>query len=100
MEFDFEAQERRLVFELTESTTHDSRAFAEFDLDGNQALDFDEFLAMQPPAIRRRFTTAEIREWFNEADLDGNGHQWREQLDRQADVYSALLYLWEQARAD
>ena len=28
---------------LTQATMSDSRAFSEFDLDGNQSLDFEEF---------------------------------------------------------
>lgn len=47
--------------------------FAEVDRDGNQQLDFDEFLAMQPPNIHEHFTVADIRWWFNSADKDGDG---------------------------
>jgi Ca2+-binding EF-hand superfamily protein len=51
----------------------DMTRFAEYDTDGNQQLDFDEFYKMQPAKIRSEFTTAEIRNWFDAADLDGNG---------------------------
>ena len=40
---------------------------------GNQQLDFEEFYAMQPRKIRDEYTTEQIREWFEAADLDGNG---------------------------
>ena len=41
--------------------------------DGNAALDFEEFYAMQPRAITERFSTEQIRSWFDQADTDGNG---------------------------
>lgn len=43
------------------------------DKDGNNALDWDEFLEMQPTRIRETHSEAEIREWFEMADVDGNG---------------------------
>ena len=34
---------------------------------------FSQFLAMQPASLRARYSTEQIRQWFREADLDGNG---------------------------
>ena len=36
-------------------------------------LDFEEFLAMQPNAIRASFSAAEIRQWFATADSNDDG---------------------------
>jgi hypothetical protein len=33
-----------------------------------------------------------------DAYFDGDGKRWREQLQRQAGVYEALLWLWEASR--
>ena len=52
-------------------TEVDPRAFL-FDLDGNQKLEFDEFLAIQPRAIRERFSAAQIESWFERADTSGD----------------------------
>ena len=54
----------------------DSSRFAEFDLDGNQKLDFEEFLAMQPKLVRESHSSAEIKKWFDGADANGEyGHR-------------------------
>lgn len=58
---------------LTMDTVGDASRFAEYDLDGNQLLDFEEFLAMQPVKVRQTYSADEIKEWFNAADTDGNG---------------------------
>ena len=58
---------------LATSTVSDSQAFAEVDLDGNQRLDFEEFLAMQPGCIRDQYSVEQIQTWFNSADLNGDG---------------------------
>ena len=58
---------------LAESTTQDARAFAEFDVDSNQQLDLDEFIAMQPKEIRDTFSLDEIESCFRLADTDGDG---------------------------
>lgn len=47
--------------------------FAEHDADGNESLDFEEFLAMQPESIRRLYSSDDIREWFDAADENGSG---------------------------
>lgn len=47
--------------------------FANFDRDGNMALDFEEFVAMQPRRVRETHTRDEMKEWFQVADEDGNG---------------------------
>lgn len=49
------------------------REFMKYDTDQSGALGFDEFLAMQPPDIRRAHSDEEIRTWFDAADTDGNG---------------------------
>ena len=47
--------------------------FATFDRDGNAALDFEEFVAMQPRRVRDTHSLKEMQEWFDAADEDGNG---------------------------
>lgn len=71
---DKERQEDAIVARrLTNDTKLDMTLFAEYDVDGNMMLDFEEFYAMQPKRVREGFTSAAIRDWFNAADLDGNG---------------------------
>ena len=53
--------------------SNDANRFGDVDLDGNQKLDFEEFLAMQPKVLRAQYSSDEIHEWFKVADLDGNG---------------------------
>ena len=48
-------------------------AFAEYDLDGNERLDFEEFFAMLPRYIREHHTVDAIRVWFEAADSDKDG---------------------------
>ena len=48
------------------------RRFAEYDTDGNMELDFDEFYAMLPVSLRDEWAAADVRTWFDAADLDGN----------------------------
>ena len=55
-----------------ESQMHaDMLRFAEFDADGNQELDFEEFYAMMPRRLQDTCSTHEIRTWFNAIDIDG-----------------------------
>lgn len=49
------------------------RYFTRFDHDQSQSLDFDEFLAMQPPEVRYSESVETIKGWFDAADLDGDG---------------------------
>ena len=58
---------------VRESFKMDVINFAEHDADGNMALDFNEFYAMQPKAILDKYSPDEIRSWFDSADRDGNG---------------------------
>ena len=55
------------------NTMTDAQNWAEYDLDGNQELEFDEFYAMQPSRIREKFGMDAIRKWFDVADSNGNG---------------------------
>ena len=57
---------------ITRGTKEDVMRFAEVD-DGDQELDFEEFLAMMPRLIRKTHSTEEIRVWFDSADVDGSG---------------------------
>lgn len=71
---DLSKQRRALV----ESTTQAGQRFAEYDDDGSMSLDFEEFLAMQPRRIRESRTGAEIKAWFDAADLN---HDMRLSVD-------------------
>ena len=51
----------------------DALRFAEADKDMNLELEWDEFYRMQPLKVRHEHKPAEIREWFEEADADGDG---------------------------
>ena len=51
----------------------DAMRFTEADVNGDQRLDFDEWLALMPPRLRREFGTEDLRSWFDAADLDKNG---------------------------
>jgi Ca2+-binding EF-hand superfamily protein len=50
-----------------------SRSFAEADADGNQHLDFEEFLAMQPRQVLEAHSNEELRQLFDAADVSGDG---------------------------
>jgi len=52
---------------------HHSALFAENDVDGDQHLDYEEFLAMLPESIRSSCTPHQIRSWFNTVDADQSG---------------------------
>ena len=47
--------------------------FAEYDQDGDQKLDFEEFYAMQPQRLKDRYTVDEVRVMFNKADANSDG---------------------------
>lgn len=51
----------------------DSIRFAEADVDGNNALTFEEFMNMQPRCVLGAHSEHEIRNWFNSADTNKNG---------------------------
>ena len=62
--------------DTTKATQHvklDAMRFAQADSDGSNALDWEEFLAMQPPGVRSKYGDGQIREWFVAADGDGDG---------------------------
>jgi thiamine kinase-like enzyme len=65
-------------------------------LDWEYACDNDPFFDLATIAAHHAMTDAQIITLLD-AYFDGDGTRWREQLDRQADVYQALLWLWEQA---
>ena len=47
--------------------------FRSGDGDGDEELDFDEFVAMLPEPSRKRHTRAQIRDWFDTMDVDKSG---------------------------
>ena len=51
----------------------DALRFGQADINEDMELEWDEFYHMQPPKVRRERSVAEIREWFEEADEDGDG---------------------------
>lgn len=68
---------------LHTDTAEAAMRFAEYDGDGNQKLDFDEFYAMQPQRLRDEHSVEEIRTWFDAADTNGDG-----------DLSIAEFFLW------
>jgi len=50
----------------------DMRQFMAADKDGNQFLDYDEFVAMQPDDVKAKLGD-DMKTWFEMADEDGNG---------------------------
>lgn len=65
--------EKRLATQINHDLALNAKRFSDFDQDGDQALDFEEFYSMQPLAVRDMHTHEEIRTWFNAADRDGTG---------------------------
>ncbi len=68
-------------------------------LDWEYACDNDPFFDLATVAAHHGMTPVQVGTLLD-AYFDGKGEQWREQLNRQADVYDALLWLWEAACRD
>ena len=66
-------------------------------LDWEYACDNDPFFDLAT-AVAHHGLTAAQSETMLDAYFDGNGSRWRQQLTRQAEVYEALLYLWQESR--
>jgi thiamine kinase-like enzyme len=66
-------------------------------LDWEYACDNDPFFDLATVVAHHDLTAAQ-RDTLLDAYFDGNGSSWREQLSRQAEVYEALLYLWQESR--
>lgn len=64
------ARQRRAV---VGSTTRAAQRFAEYDVNGDMLLDFEEFYAMQPRRLRDTHRAEDIQRWFDAADIDGSG---------------------------
>ena len=66
-------------------------------LDWEYACDNDPFFDLAT-IVAHNELTQEQSDYFLDAYFEGDGIRWREQLERQTDVYDALLWLWEQSR--
>ena len=66
-------------------------------LDWEYACDNDPFFDLATVVAHHGLTDGQ-RDTLLDAYFDGDGARWREQLARQAEVYEALLYLWQQSR--
>ena len=66
-------------------------------LDWEYACDNDPFFDLATIAAHHKMTP-EQSDYLLNAFFEGDGARWREPLRRQADVYDALLWLWEAAR--
>ena len=66
-------------------------------LDWEYACDNDPFFDLATIAAHHALSEGQ-RTTLLDAYFDGNGSRWREQLQRQSEVYEALLHLWEQSR--
>ena len=67
-------------------------------LDWEYACDNDPFFDLATIVAHNGLTEAQ-RHTLLDAYFDGAGERWHGQLARQADVYEALLYLWELSRS-
>ena len=67
-------------------------------LDWEYACDNDPFFDLATVAAHHGMST-DRRRMLLDAYFDGDGERWQAQLQRQAEVYEALLYLWQQSRA-
>ena len=65
--------EKRAVKGALNNIKDASRRFAEFDVNGDGLLDFEEFYAMLPHRLREAYTSNQIHGWFDDADTDGDG---------------------------
>jgi thiamine kinase-like enzyme len=66
-------------------------------LDWEYACDNDPFFDLATIAAHHKLAS-EQSDYLLDAYFDGDGKRWREQLARQASVYEALLWLWEESR--
>jgi len=66
-------------------------------LDWEYACDNDPFFDLATISAHHKLTQKQ-RSILLDAYFDGDGESWYPQLLRQADVYEALLYLWECSR--
>ena len=66
-------------------------------LDWEYACDNDPLFDLATVVAHHRLP-AERSDYLLNAYFDGNGEQWREPLERQIDIYEALLWLWETSR--
>ena len=64
-------QRQLAATQLARTAAQNARAFAEFDIDANMQLDLDEFINMQPKAIRETFSIDQIEACFRLA-----GERW------------------------
>jgi thiamine kinase-like enzyme len=67
-------------------------------LDWEYACDNDPFFDLATIAAHHKLTQEQC-DTLLQAYFDGDGARWREQLERQMEVYEALLYLWAEARS-
>ena len=66
-------------------------------LDWEYACDNDPLFDLATVVAHHRLST-ERAEFLLNAYFNGNGDQWREPLERQVELYEALLWLWETSR--
>jgi thiamine kinase-like enzyme len=67
-------------------------------LDWEYACDNDPLFDLATVAAHHDLS-AEQRTVLLDAYFDGDGSRWQEPLARQAELYEALLYLWQQSRS-
>lgn len=66
-------------------------------LDWEYACDNDPFFDLATVAAHHDMSPGQ-QATLLDAYFDGDGRRWRHQLERQAEVYTALLYLWQRSR--
>jgi thiamine kinase-like enzyme len=65
-------------------------------IDWEYACDNDPCFDLATIVVHHKLSS-ERRDYLLSAYFDGDGERWREQLSRQAELYEALLWLWQRA---
>ena len=64
---------KSVTAKFTAQAQKDAMKFAEADLNGDNALTFEEFVQLHSAAVRANVSLDEIRTWFNDCDEDKDG---------------------------
>ena len=68
-----ELMEEQKKVSVAASIRRQAQQFMEADQDGDQRLDFEEWMGMLPKATKQGRSVEQLRQIFSVADLDGDG---------------------------